>query len=394
MIDGVGGPSRGFAALSALSLVAWRALATVGGDVRARLALATLGFVFGMVFSKAYLLLPSYRGRTLSDPLPVWIHLALAGGGTVAVAGAGLGVLPHAAAALGSVAWAIGVGVAGVVLGPIVVAGVLDVVAGGAAADPRFDADRVADAAVLVPGALLVVGAASVPTAFGGLVGVLTPVAYRPAAVHLLLVGTATALVFALGGRLLPRFFGGDPSPATVGGTVLAAGVGAASLAAGLPSGHAVAAGGALVSLAMGVYAVVVARAVAAGERHRVSRGGVAAGAALGVAAVVVGLHMAAGGVEPELRTAHRTLALDGFLTVTIVGYATAFYPPGSGDLPGASTRIGGVVVGGLVVGAALDAAGVLFASALVTGVGHVVGLFGAVGWAYLLLSTLQAARR
>ena len=126
-------------------------------------------------------------------------------------------------------------------------------------------------------------------------------------------------------------------------------------------------------------------------ERDRVAFDGVLAGVVAGVAVVALGLWFAVGawvdvgGATFPLVTAHRLLAVLGFLALTVVGVTLQFYPPSVGQWRWCTTRGARVALAALVVGVALEAVGAATATTAVASAGGVVALAGCLGYAYLL---------
>ena len=91
---------------------------------------------------------------------------------------------------------------------------------------------------------------------------------------------------------------------------------------------------------------------------------------------------------------AHFRLNVLGFLGLTIVGVSYQFYPPAVGSLPGSSDRtalVSMVLLGG---GLGVEVVGLLAELSLLTTAGQLVGLVGALVYAYLLVGLLFASGR
>jgi hypothetical protein len=383
--------ARRYVAVAVAFLAAAHAAVVVDPTGSLPVVLGLYGFVLHVVFAKAYSLVPTYFDRELATPRAMVLQLPFTAGGVVAFAVGSLPDAPAVVDAVGAVAWASGV---------LVFIGALAWTVrsnptGAATATGEGKAhlaalDRVANAFVPVVGAYLLAGT------YGTLVVAdVAPVvavgdlvlldSYPPRSTHLLAAGTATLLVFALGARLFPRFLVVDP-PRRLLGTALATGaLGPVVLAVSVPSGDLLPLGAALQATALVAYAVGFGTMYVRSERDRVAFDGVFAGAVAGVAVVALGLWFAIEGVTALLAVAHRTLAVLGFLALTVVGVTLQFYPPSVGQWRWCSTRSARVALAALVVGVALEAVGAATATTAVASAGGVVALAGCLGYAYLL---------
>jgi hypothetical protein len=85
--------TRRYVAASAVGFACWRTGALLGADRGVQVLAALLGVVFLVVFGKAYLLVPSFAGRTLrSGYVPaVQFPLAVGAGAAFGAVGAGPG---------------------------------------------------------------------------------------------------------------------------------------------------------------------------------------------------------------------------------------------------------------------------------------------------------------
>lgn len=372
----------GFLVLAGLAGVA-------GLPRRMVVVLALQGFVFSVVFGKAYSLIPSYFDRTLAvpraPPLQYPLHLA----GVLALAVDPLGAVPAVVGDAGALCWAGGVAVfLGGILGTIA-----DNVTGSetgtsdASAD-RAGLDRFANLFVPVALGYLVLGTVELASGrFGGptLVG-----QGVPRVAHLLAAGVAALLLFAIGFRLLPRFLVASV-PTWLAGVVLPAGaIGPLLIARGLYSGPLFQAGAALEAVAVVGFAVAFLGLYYRSDRSRIGFYGPLAGVVAGVAAVGLGVQFAAAGYDPGLVVAHRRLNLFGFLGLSILGIGYQFYPPAVGTWPGAGDRAALGTLAAVAIGTALAAIGALTAS-LVATVGFAVLTLGGAGWVYLLAAAMDA---
>jgi hypothetical protein len=376
--------TRGFVAASACWLVVWQAAALWGVPRRAALHLALPGFLLHVVFGKAYSLVPSYFERSLAVPRAPALHLPLAVGGVAALALGRVADAPGAVTA-GATAWAAGVAV---FLGTLLWT-VRDNLTGAATGtgDHRADrraVDRAANAAVPVALGYLAAGTWLLVAARTPLPA---PLAGYPARVsHLLAVGTAALLLFAVGFRALPRFLVAHP-PRPLVWVVLACGaVGPGLLAVGLPDGPLLVAGAALVAAAVVGFAAAYAALFVRSDRSRVGFAGVLLGAVAGVGTVALGLYFALAGADPSLVTAHYRLGLLGFLGLSVVGVSYQFYPPGVARFPLAGDRLAVAVYAALGGGLLAQVVAATTDRPVLGDVGRALALLGALLHAYLLL--------
>jgi hypothetical protein len=218
------------------------------------------------------------------------------------------------------------------------------------------------------------------------------------AASHLLAVGTAALLVFAIGARLLPRLLRADV-PDSLAVAVLATGaVGPALLVGWFDGGIAGTSGEgllhgaiALVGIAVLGHAVLVSLLLVRAPAPRLGAYGVLAGAIGGVGTVAAG-GLIGLGERIELYAIHPRLGLLGFLGLTILGVVYHFYPPAvagdRGDLVASASLCS---LGG---GVALELLAVLYAAGQPTGTtesaidaGQWLAVLGALAYAGLLVA-------
>lgn len=393
--------------VSAWFLVAASIARLAGANRRTFVTLALFGFVFHVVFGKAYLLVPSYFERVLATERTPAVHFALSVSGTLALAVGSRGEL-GVLSVLGGAAWAAGVAL---FLGSLAwtlrdnptgrATGT-----GSARASERFDSfDRYANAFVPVSLAYLALGSYAVLARVTGLPTFLD--SYPPRATHLLAAGSAALLLFALGSRLVPRFLGGDAPPSFT--VVLPAGaLGPVLIGTSLGSGWLFRLGAALEAIALFGFAAGFVqlfrdskqvRIEGEPPRRRVGEYAILAGVTSGALAAVVGVWFAFVGYSPALLAVHRRLALSGFLGLCIVGFAYQFYPPRMGGFRGASDRGAIVTIALLAGGLAVECAGLLVGHPAVETVGVgaagietagvLLFLAGALGYAYVLTRVL-----
>lgn len=103
--------ARGFVAASAGWLVCWQVAALLGVSRRVAVPLALYGFVFHMLFGKAYSLVPSYFDRELHPARAPTVQLPLSVLGTAGLAAGWVPGVPRVLRQAGAVAWAAGVAV-------------------------------------------------------------------------------------------------------------------------------------------------------------------------------------------------------------------------------------------------------------------------------------------
>ncbi|MHB9288837.1 hypothetical protein ACKVMT_17550 [Halobacteriales archaeon Cl-PHB] len=370
-----------FALASAGGLVVSLAVLAATGDRRLAVAVSVFGFLCPMVFGMAYLLLPPYVGRTLVDPGLPGLHFVLALGG------AGLLLVGRATGAgaqvwLGAVAWALGVAVfLGALLAtvwPVVRADPRRLLTGG---DWPLRSTRVATAAIPVALAYLLLGTgrllASVAT---------RPVPSLVGTTHTYAAGFGALLVFALGARLLIGFYHVDLPRPVLWPVLVAGAVAPALLVPTTWSSLGFRVGAALETAAMVGYLGLVGLVWQRADGRLVGRLGILLGALSGALAVAVAAPLAFDAVVVERATAvHRTAIAWGFFPLTIVGYATLFFPVTEGQFAGATPRFVGATVGLLAVGVAGQVAGLSLGNPTTTLVGVTASLLGAVAYSYLL---------
>lgn len=380
-----GGPGRWtryFAVASALSGVALQVAFLLGAPLRATAVLGLFGAVLPMAFGMAYLLLPSYLGRTLSTERLPGVHLVAAYAGAVLlVADELVGPDPRLGSA-GGVLWTVGVAV---FLGTL-----LWTAAPVIASEPRKlletsrpkRSPRLAGAAIPVAVGYLAVGTVallSATTPLPDLVG-----ASLPVAVHYYAVGFAALLVFALGARLLTGFFRVSPPANATRAVLLCGAVAPAVLGVRFWNPPWFRVGAALAFAAMAGYAALVGIVAFRTDRQRVGLPGISLGAAAGVVGVGLAAPVAFGGAG-TLVAAHVPVILDGFFLLTIAGYAYQFFPVTNGQFRGATERTALATLGLLAAGTALLAIGTLAEIPPVRSSGAATALVGAAGYAYLL---------
>ena len=393
--------SRWFVTTGVAFLVAWQVTvlaASVDAIAPSRTTLAVLGvhgFVVHVLLGKAYALVPAYFDRTLAAQRAPLATLPLTAVGALALAvGVNTTLAPESA---GAVVWAAGVFASLVALAWTVRDNLSGAETGtGDANAHRERVDRLANAAV--PFALLYLAAGAYETA--AVATGLPPLAGAgfPGAAHLLAAGGALGLLFAVGFRLLPRFLVSSPPFALVA-VVLPAGVAApALLVSGFGGGPLFVAGAALEAVAVTGFAAAYCWLYAHTDRDRVGFHGVLAAVLSGLAGVAIGVGFALGYVAPTADhvLAHFRLNVLGLLGLSIAGVVYQFYPPAVGILPHSGDRTALASIVALAGGLWVEAAGRLAGHDGAATAGLVLGLTGALAFAYVVASALRAraARR
>ena len=381
--------SKRYVLVGALALIAWQVGILLEVPRRTEILLAVYGFVFHVLFGKAYALVPAYFDRELAVARAPAVQFPLVVLGTASLVAASLDVGPAALSSVGALFWGLGVALFVVALvrtigGPLLAG---ETGTGDHNADRR-PVDRLSNGFVPVALGYLLVGAYETAALYGGLP---TLFAGLPAqTTHLLAAGTATLFVFALGFRLLPRFLVAYP-PLWAPWIVLPAGaVAPLLLVSGLVDARFLLAGALLEALAVSLFAAVTLWMLYRSERRRVGFYAVAVAMLSGVAGVSLGLWFALEGLTAATVTLHLRLNLLGFLGLTVVGMIYQFYPPRVGVLPGSTNRTALLSICGL--GGAL----VVHAVVLVAGrpsviqFGYALALGGALLYGYLVYSAFR----
>lgn len=392
--------SRLFVVASLGWLVCWQAAVVLGGGRRLAVVLGLYGFVFHMVFGKAYALIPSYFDRELAAPRAGMAHLPLAVVGTAGMAADAAGIAETGT--VGSLAWAGGVAVFLVAIAATIRDNPTGAETGTAEAKPDHrSVDRVANAAVPVALAYLLAGAASsvvatAPVAVTSTAAVPNAVVRLlplggPPTTHLFAAGTATLLVFALGLRLLPRFLAVTPRQSVAWVVLPAGAIGPALIATGFGSPGRLQVGAGLQTVALVGFAVAYVDLFRRSQRRRVGLYTVLLGALAGAAVGVLGVQLAVAGATAGVVEAHVRIALLGFLGLSIVGVSYQFYPPTVAATYGVGNRTAGVAVGLLAGGVAVETTGHLAGVAPAVTGGRLLALAGAVVHASLLIAVFAA---
>jgi hypothetical protein len=308
-------------------------------------AFGLYGFVLHTVFGKAYGLLPAYFDRDLAVPraplaqLPLSVLGALLLSVTVgSTAADSLPIDAETAGEAGALLWATG---AAVFLATIALT-IRDNPTGaetGTSASKEHLArlDRVANLAMPIALGYLALGAYE-HAAHAIDAGLPTLTDSSLAISHVLAVGTAALLVFAIGARLLPRLLRAEVPDVLVGAVLASGSLGPLFLVGWFGSRYGDSVGGmpaegllhgaiGLLSIAVVGHAIVVGLLVRRAPAPRLGAYGVIAGAIGGVVTVAAG-GLIGLGERAELVAIHPRLGLLGFLGLTILGVVYHFYPP------------------------------------------------------------------
>lgn len=382
--------TRRFVVTGIAWFVCWQFAVATGGGRRVAVVLGLYGFVFHVLFGKAYALVPAYFDRELAVPRAPAVHLPLATGGTAAMALDAYGFRAWGDA--GALAWAVGC----LVFVAAIAWSVRDNVTGGetGTADSKAEfrgTDRVANGFVpvglgyLLAGALLPVADSAglaVPVGRGG-----------PPVTHLLAAGGVALLLFAVGFRLLPRFLVVRPRLPVVGVVLTAGSVGPLMLVASFGGGWPFRVGAALEAVALVGFAGAYLDLFARSDRRRVGLYVVGAAAVAGAGLAVLGLALAFHGSDAAVAEAHARIALLGFLGLAIVGVSYQFYPPGVASVPGIDDRTAGAAAALLAVGLVVEVGGLLADHAPAVDAGRWVAVLGALCYAVVLVAVFAARR-
>lgn len=376
--------TRRFTVASAFSLVVAQTATLLGFDRLDIAVIVVFGFFCPMIFGMAYLLVPSFVGKTLVDQRLAAIHFGLAFGGAMAIIVHELFDLGAELFRIGVLAWSVGVAVFVGALAWTVVPAVRErpAVVMRTAEKPQRST-RVATFLIPVPIGYLVVGSLAL-LGRSGFIPAFLPSTF-PGIIHFYAAGLGALLIFTLGARLLVGFFHVVP-PRRLTWVVLVTGaIGPGLLATHLWGGPWFRIGAAFEATAMVGYGLLVGTVAVRSNWRRTSLWGISFGAVSGVAAVTISSLVAFGLLEASLIDVHATFILGGFFPLTIVGYAYHFFAVTSGSFVGATDRGALTTIGLLAVGVALRATGLLGTVGWVSSLGAGVGLLGALGYCYLI---------
>jgi len=390
-VNRAGGVSRwthAFAVASAFGMIGLQATYLLDWPIRVIGLFGLLGAVLPMTFGMAYLLLPAYVGTTLATPRLPGVHLVVSYAGAAVLVAGQLATLPRLLVVAGATLWSFGVvcflGALGRTIVPSLRANPSVVIR---SKDHPQRSTRAATAVVPIAVLYLAVGTVallarmySVPTVSGTTI---------PGVVHYYAVGFAALLIVSLGARLLIGFFHVvPPRPLTWG--ALGGGVVAPALIAGsFWAWPLFQAGAVILAFGMLCYLGMVAIVAVRTDRRRVGLAGVLGGAFAGAGGVLVAVTVAIDGGAAWLIEAHVPLVLDGFLLLTIIGYAYEFFPIGTGQFTGASDRVGLATILILGAGVVLRAIEPLLGVPVAGDIGATLGIVGTSVYAYVLTRRL-----
>lgn len=376
--------SRRFVLVGSVFFVVWQVGGLFGVSRVAEVFLGLFGFVFHVLFGKAYALIPSYFDRELRWPRAPGVHFPLSSGGTVGLVSGAIGVGSGWLMLVGSVLWLGGVLVFIGTVGWTVSGNVLGRETGTSSVNAdRAVVDRFAN--LFVPVALVYLLVSSVDTAMFAVLGLSVFGGYQPAVTHLFAVGTVVLFVFAIGFRLLPRFYVAHPPVNLVRSVLVSGAIGPFVLVFGFPTGGVFQVGAVLVGYSIVGYAGAILWLYWSSDRSRVGLVGVLVGASFGMVGVGFGLWLAFVGLDPAGVVSHYRIMLLGFLSITIMGVSFQFYPPNIGTGRFVSNRAAGVALGSIAGSAILHVVGSLGGVSEVVLGGFGLGVVGAVLYATIL---------
>lgn len=384
--------ARRYVLVSVIFLVIWQLGTITDVPRRTEVLLGVFGFVLHMVFGKAYSLVPTYFDRELAFPRAPAVQFPLVLAGTTGLVGASLRIGPRWLGSVGALLWCLGVGV---FLGSLLWS-IRTNLTGRETATANVNAarqpiDRLANGFVPIAFLYLIGGTYETLAIYAGLPPILD--GYFPRVTHLLAAGTAGVLIFAIGFRLLPRFLVVSPPRPLVAFVILTGATGPIVLATHLGTGLWFRLGAVTQALAVIGFAISCGFLFIRSDRRRVGFYGVLAGVTSGVIAVALGLSLAFGHQSGALVLAHLRLNLLGFLGLTIIGIAYQFYPPAVGTLPGASDRTALASIVTLFCGLLVQVVGLINQVSLVTTLGELLTLGGALLYAFLIIAAFTARR-
>lgn len=143
--------------------------------------------------------------------------------------------------------------------------------------------------------------------------------------------------------------------------------------------------GAALELLALAAYAGIVGVVASRTDRRRVGLYGIAFGSIAGLGGVVAAMLAATGVVPTRWTDIHVTAMVDGFLLMTIIGYAYQFFPVTSRQFRGATRETALASIGLLAGGVTFAVVGSATATPWRELPGAVLGLLGTGVYAYLM---------
>lgn len=207
--------------------------------------------------------------------------------------------------------------------------------------------------------------------------------------VHFYATGFVALLIFALGIRLLTGFFH-VTLPKSLSWLVLFCGsVGPGMLALNFYHPPWFAIGASLEFIAITAYASLVAIVAYRTDRHRVGLYGIGLGALGGVISVGAALANTLLVTGGQYIPIHVIVVLDGFLLLTIMGYAYQFFPVTNGQFWGATERTGLATIFALGTGTAIQTLGIFGGIYRLQLCGVVLAVIGTGAYSYLIVRRL-----
>ena len=367
-------------------LVLWQIAILLDLHRPAVIGFALYGFVFHVIFGKAYALVPAYFDRHLVTPWGPRLQLPLTATGAMALSVAPLVETTRDLTQIGFILWVSGAAIFFATLVGTIGTNLHGGETGtGEVNRHRQHIDRFANAFVPIALAYFVVG--SYEALAGVTVVPSVVIAVDPQITHLFAAGMATLLVFAIGSRLLPRFFVAHVPRPLVFVMLTSGAVAPALLVVGFGNGFAFLAGAVLLWIGMTSYTISVIVLASQTDRRRVGFIGVGLGALAGFLGVGVGVFMVLVGQTVSLIAIHIRILTLGFLALTIIGVLFQFYPPSIGTLPAVSDRSALASIVMLAIGLAVEVIGLIGAAPSIMTAGRVLVVLGATGAAWILVA-------
>lgn len=386
--------TRRFVGTGIAFFVLWQVVYLLGYHRAGTVYLGLYGFVFCVVFGKAYTLVPSYFDRPFERTWAPIVHFPLAVAGVIGLFVGSIDQGYREVGSVGALLWVAGVIVFVGALGLTIRDNLTGKETGtGPINEHREGIDRLANAFVPIVLLYLLIGGFLTVTHWIDGIQILD-LDHPAMGIHALAVGTATLLVFAIGFRLLPRFLVTTPRPAFVLVALVSGAIAPLLLVYDFLGGTTFTAGAVLQTVAIVTFAIAFFDMSVRSDRRRVGFIGVGLGAIAGVLAVVIGAHFAVVSIEPGLIDAHRRLAIGGFLGLTIIGVTYQFYPPAVASRRWVSDRSALASIALLFVGLLIESLGFVTGYQWPVTVGSLTTLAGASLYAYVVLSVFSEASK
>lgn len=381
--------TRRFTVGSAISMIMLQAVFLFDASYRVVTIVGLFGAVLPMVFGMAYLLVPSYVGRTLATNRLPGVHFTVAYVGTGLFASHELFELDGVILTVGIILWGIGVALfIGSLLWSIAPAVRTPQKPVGLSGTQSRRTRQLAKMAIPVAVVYLVIGTVALLS-----IGLDVPMpvnASLPIVVHFYATGFVALLIFALGIHLMAGFFEVSVPEPLAYLLLFSGGIAPGVLAIHFyhPPWFIVGAG--LEFIAMLTYGSIVAVVVTRTDRRRVGIYGIGFGALAGVVSVGVAFGILVGFSKYSTFDIHVVGVLNGFLLLTIIGYAYQFFPVTNSQCWGATDRFAATTIFllGTGTGVRLLSIGVETSWLRTMGVG--LALFGIIGYAYLMIQRFR----